>query len=234
MPESARGKQIYIEFEAVRQVAEVYLNGHLLGSCKNGFIPFGFDLTPFVRFDKPNVLAVMCDNSFIVSQTTDPPVLLSAYEEHLNATLPDDADAVQANQIPWNNPQWHPAMGGIYRNVRLYVTDPLHISLPLFDFLKTTGPYAYATEISVSSAQIGVEVPVENETATTNEIEVAAKIVGVDGNTVLVLRQKGSIASGGQSLYKFSGAIQNPQLWEPDYPYLYRVICSITVGGRDR
>src|ERR1035438_2449457 len=35
LPDSANGKKIYIEFEAVRQVAEVYLNGHLLGTCKN-------------------------------------------------------------------------------------------------------------------------------------------------------------------------------------------------------
>lgn len=231
LPESARGKQVYIEFEAVRQVADVYLNGHFLGSCKNGFIPFGFDLTPFVRFDKPNVLAVMCDNSFMVSQTTDPPLLLSTYEEHLNSTLPGDVDNVQANQIPWNNPQWHPAMGGIYRNVRLYVTAPVHVSLPLFDFLKTTGPYAYATEISGASAQIGVEVPVENDSTTTDEIEVKTKIVDRAGNTVLALRQNGSVAGDGQSVYKFSGTIQNPQLWEPDYPYLYRVQCSITMDG---
>ncbi len=231
LPESARGRDVYIEFEAVRQVAEVYLNGHLLGSCKNGFIPFGFDLTPFVRFDKPNVLAVMCDNRFIVSQT-DPQTPLSAYEKELNNSLPDDVNAVQANQIPWNNPQWHPPLGGIYRNVRLYVTDPVHVSLPLFDFLKTTGPYAYATEISAASAQIGVEVPVENDGSTSSEIEVTAKIVGVDGNSVLVFRQKGSIAPGGKSISKFSGAIENPQLWEPDYPYLYHVVCCISSGDR--
>jgi beta-galactosidase len=233
LPESARGKRVYVEFEAVRQVAEVYLNGHLLGSSKNGFIPFGFDLTPFLRFDKPNVLAVMCDNRFIVSQTTDPPVLLSAYEKHLNSTLPGTEDAVQANQLPWNNPQWHPAMGGIYRNVRLYVTAPIHISLPLFDFLKTTGPYAYATEISDTAANIGVEVPVENDGATPGEMDVTARIIDARGNTVLALRQKGSLAADGQSLFKFSGTIENPQLWEPDYPHLYRVQCAISTGGNE-
>ena len=40
------GKKVFIEFEAVRQVAEVYLNGELLGVSKTGFTPFGFDLTP--------------------------------------------------------------------------------------------------------------------------------------------------------------------------------------------
>src|SRR5215469_2983507 len=65
VPQSFQGKKIYIEFEAVRQVGEVYLNGKLLGTSKTGFIPFGFDLTPFVQLGKTNVLAVMCDNRFM-------------------------------------------------------------------------------------------------------------------------------------------------------------------------
>ncbi len=66
LPDSFKGKKIFIEFEGVRQVAEVYLNGHLLGACKNGFVPFGFDLTPDLRFGgETNVVAVMCDNRFM-------------------------------------------------------------------------------------------------------------------------------------------------------------------------
>src|SRR5579885_168802 len=64
-PASFRGKTVYIEFEGVRQVAEVYINGKLLGTSKTGFIPFGFDLTPYLKFDGSNVLAVMCDNRFM-------------------------------------------------------------------------------------------------------------------------------------------------------------------------
>jgi len=68
-PDSWRGKNVFIEFEAARQVAEVYLNGKLLGISKTGFTPFGFDLTPHLHFGGENVLAVMCDNRFM----KDPP-----------------------------------------------------------------------------------------------------------------------------------------------------------------
>src|SRR5579863_7303719 len=64
-PESWRGRKVYIEFQAVRQFGEVYLNGERLGICRNGFIPFGFDLTPHLKFGAANVLAVMCDNRFL-------------------------------------------------------------------------------------------------------------------------------------------------------------------------
>ncbi|HTR43620.1 MAG TPA: DUF4982 domain-containing protein [Pseudomonadales bacterium] len=236
LPDSARGKNVYVEFEAVRQVAEVYLNGHLLGTCKNGFVPFGFDLTPYLQFDKPNVLAVMCDNRFMISHeagaVSSSAVLLSSYEKEINATMPADASQVQADQIPWNNPQWHPPLGGIYRNVRLYVTDPLHISLPLYDYLQTAGPYAYATEISDASAAIGIEVPVQNGRSTAGKIKVTVNVLDADGRTVLTLSQDGELSPGQQKQFNFSGAIKNPQLWEPDYPYLYRVVCSVDADGK--
>ena len=53
-----QGRKIFIEFEAVRQVAEVYCNGKLLGTSKTGFIPFGFDLTACLHSGR-NVIAVM-------------------------------------------------------------------------------------------------------------------------------------------------------------------------------
>ena len=64
-PDAWKDKKVYIEFEAARQVAEVYLNGELLGVSKTGFIPFGFDLTPKLKFGQKNVIAVMCDNRFM-------------------------------------------------------------------------------------------------------------------------------------------------------------------------
>jgi beta-galactosidase len=247
LPESLKGRQVYVEFDAVRQVAEVYLNGHYLGASKNGFVPFGFDLTPYVQFGKPNVLAVMCDNRFMISQIADtaggktkkndltdtnskPAESLSAYEKRVNSSVPDKVDDTQAQQIPWNNPQWHPPLGGIYRDVRLFVTDPLHISLPLYDFIKTVGPYVYATEISSQSAAVTVEIPFQNGRATDEKITVSAEILDQDGRIVATWSQPDEIAAGAQTTMKLSGSLPHPQLWEPDYPHLYRVICSLRSG----
>ena len=64
-PAAWQGKKVFVEFEAVRQVAEVYLNGQKLGTAKGGFTPFGFDLTPHLKIGGPNVLAVKVDNRFM-------------------------------------------------------------------------------------------------------------------------------------------------------------------------
>ena len=145
VPEAWRGKKVYIEFQAVRQFGEVWLNGERLGICKNGFIPFGFDLTPHLKIGAANVLAVMCDNRFLKNPLPAggngaPGDSLAAFETKVNAQIPEDVEAIQASQIPWNCPQWHPAMGGIYRDVTLYVTDPLQSRCRFTNFCKRKAP----------------------------------------------------------------------------------------------
>lgn len=56
-------KNITIEFDGVMTNSDVWVNGHHLGKRPYGYISFSYDLTPYVSFDKPNVIAVKADNS---------------------------------------------------------------------------------------------------------------------------------------------------------------------------
>ncbi len=248
LPESLKGKKVFLEFEAVRQVAEVYLNGRLLGVSKTGFTPFGFDLTPYLVFgDTPNLLAVMCDNRFMKDpMDKEVPIGVRADKNsgkamanndlgrlsaQVNQGVPAAIENLQADQIPWNNPHWHPAHGGIYRNVRLHVTDPLHITLPLYSFLETKGPYAYATDITTDHTRLGIEVPVLNERNTPEKVEVRVEVFDAENKMVLALCEGRSVAAREAVEFKFSGQLANPRLWEPAYPHLYRVVCTVSVAG---
>lgn len=253
-PESFKGRKVFIEFEAARQVAEVYLNGQYLGVCKTGFTPFGFDLTPHLRFDAPNVLAVMCDNRFMkdpwaadgageeqrtrqangggeAAASVRPGGKLSELAAKFNAEIPEAMDELQADQIPWNNPHWHPAHGGIYRNVFLHVTDPLHISLPLYSFLQTEGPYAYASAVTAASAEVTIEVPVQNGRSSEEQVEVRVEVADPEGKSVLSLKQSGSVPAGARDKFKLSGQLKQPKLWEPAHPHVYRVNCTLLARG---
>lgn len=241
-PAEFRGNKIFLEFEAARQVAEVYLNGKLLGVCKTGFTPFGFDLTPQLRFGETNVLAVMCDNRFMKDpwgadgpgepgRTNGAGGKLAELAAKFNAQIPEALDQLQADQIPWNNPHWHPAHGGIYRNVYLHVTDPLHISLPLYSFLQTVGPYVFASEISTQSAVVNLQVPVENARGSNENLELCAELFDGDGKSVLTLAQAGELAAGAKREFALSGKLARPAFWSPARPNLYRVVCSVLVNG---
>jgi beta-galactosidase len=63
VPEAARSKVTVLEFDGVYQNSEVWINGHYLGLRPCGFIPFNYDLTPYLNFAGENVVAVRVDNS---------------------------------------------------------------------------------------------------------------------------------------------------------------------------
>lgn len=243
-PTAWRGRKVFIEFEAVRQVAEVWLNGVKLGTAKGGFTPFGFDLTPHLKPGETNTLAVMADNRFqrdpldpglapqaVTNAKTHPN--LAQLSRQLMEQIPDTLEELQADQIPWNNPHWHPAHGGIYRNVRLIVTDPLHITLPLYSFLQTEGPYAYATDVTEKSAKVGLEIPLRNDRPAAVKVEVSAEILEAGGKSVATVKLDSQLAAG--EMRKLSApaiVIPNPRLWEPVYPHLYRIVISLSSAGK--
>jgi len=229
VPAAWRGRKVFIEFEGVRQIAEVYLNGTRLGVHKTGFTPFGFDLTPHLRVGVQNVLAVMADNRFMKDPLEG---ALAEIQSELNKMIPENPNELRADQIPWNNPHWHPAHGGIYRNVKLHITDPLHIPLPLYSFLQTAGAYAYAHGITDAAAQVTVEVPVKNERGQVANVELRTEIIDADGEVALVLTQSKSVAAGASDELVMSGALPSPRMWEPEYPHVYRVVNTLRVAGR--
>jgi beta-galactosidase len=63
-PASLGGRRVYLGFDAANTVADVYLNGVLLGSHRGGFSAFRFDATAAL-VPGENVLAVKVDNSSV-------------------------------------------------------------------------------------------------------------------------------------------------------------------------
>ncbi len=56
-------QRVLIYFEGVYNHSEVYLNGHLLGKRPSGFAPLLYDLTPYLKKEGENVIAVRVDHS---------------------------------------------------------------------------------------------------------------------------------------------------------------------------
>ena len=61
LPASQRGRQVSVQFDGVMANSQVWLNGHLLGVRPNGYVSFGYDVTPWVQWGGRNVLAVRTD-----------------------------------------------------------------------------------------------------------------------------------------------------------------------------
>lgn len=211
VPESFAGKKVFLEFEAARQAAHVYLNGELLeGVCENGFIPFGYDLTPYLNFGGENQITVMVDNSFpyYAEGTTD--------------------------QLSWHDSHWHPTHGGLYRNANLYVTDKLHVTLPLYSFLETQGVYVYTADETEESATVYIEAEIQNEYDEDVTFYYEAEIEDMDGGTAAdVQSEEITLAPGEKTQVKLSAIVDEPILWSDQYPYQYKVVSHVVANGEE-
>ncbi|HKJ32491.1 MAG TPA: beta-galactosidase GalB [Balneolales bacterium] len=64
MPESKKGKLIFIEFYGVYENSDVWINGHHLGKRPYGYSTFRYDMTPYLHYGhRKNEIAVRVDNS---------------------------------------------------------------------------------------------------------------------------------------------------------------------------
>jgi beta-galactosidase len=64
LPQSASGRNVFVEFDGVMANSDVYINGFHLGKRPYGYVSFRYDLTSHVMFGTAdNVISVRCDNS---------------------------------------------------------------------------------------------------------------------------------------------------------------------------
>jgi beta-galactosidase len=114
---------------------------------------------------------------------------------------------------PPNSSRWYPG-GGIYRNVWLVKTDPIHVG--------HWGTYITTPEVSTASATVKLKVTVNNDSKQNVDVSVATEIFSLDANgdktgapvaTIAPVRlQIGPDASG---VVESNGTIANPKLWGP-------------------
>ena len=119
--------------------------------------------------------------------------------------------------------------GGLYRDVRLLVTDPLQIQT--LDF---GGPGVYLTQanVSSSSADLKILTKAQNNDRSARDAIVRTSIVDRDNTVVRVLETPRTLAPHSSIEVEQSATIANPHLWNGKQdPYLYRVYVELVSGG---
>lgn len=212
LPNGSKGKKVFVEFEGVRQAGEFFVNGKAVGIHENGVMAVGFDLTPYVRFDGENVIAVRVDNSW-------------GYREKSTGA-----------KFQWSDKNFNANYGGIPKNVYLHLTGKLYQTLPLFSHLGTTGVYVYADSIDVGArtANIHAESEVKNEHPYAVELAYAVEVKDVEGATVGTFAgEKTTIAPGETKTVKASAPFSNLSFWSWGYGYLYTVETVLIADGQE-
>ncbi len=116
--------------------------------------------------------------------------------------------------------RWYPG-AGIYRNVWLTISDPVHIA--------HWGTYITTPEVSENEAQVVIQTTIENKTI-------------LKGNYTLkttILDDKGEEVSSSEQSFKIDSAkeledkliVKSPNLWDLNNPYLYTAQSVILKDG---
>jgi len=199
-----------LEFEGVRQAAEVWVNGKSVALSENGVSAFGADITAALR-PGANWIAVRVDSDWKVKE---------------RAT---------GSGFQWNNDNFNVNYGGITRNVRLHLTGPVHQTLPLQVGLGTTGQYVWASDFDLKrrSATIHAQTEIRNAGATARTIGYRVEIRDRAGR--LVRRLDGgtaALAPGETRLLSAAGTAGDLHFWSWGYGYLYTVTTVLTDKGK--
>ena len=218
--ELQQGKKFFIEFEGVRFGARVFLNGKELGWGENGIMAFGFDMTPYIKKNGENILAVYIDNDW-------------RYKEHIK-TWSDKSQKEVRSGFQWNDKNFFCNYGGINKNVWLHVMGDVYQTLPLYSNLQTTGVYVYATQHDVKgrSAVINAESEVMNESAVAQQITYQVQLCDQEGKEVASFSAPAvTVESGQKAILKASRKVGGLHFWSWGYGYLYSVKTSLIVNG---
>ncbi len=62
LPNDAKGKTVWIEFDGVYMNSDVWINGHHLGNYPYGYNSFYYELTSYI-VEGENIISVRVDNS---------------------------------------------------------------------------------------------------------------------------------------------------------------------------
>lgn len=123
----------------------------------------------------------------------------------------------------WFEGWWYQG-AGIYRDVRLVITDLLSID--------RYGVYAPCQKMSEDLWQIDFETTLRNDSYEAGIGAVESRVVAGDGTVVAIAKQQGEIPARSKEVLRYTAEVKAPALWSPETPSLYTVQTELTVGDR--
>lgn len=209
LPAGAERGKAFLEFEGVRQAAEVWVNGKAVILSENGAMAFGADITPMLKAGE-NLIAVRIDNDW-------------RYKERATGS-----------GFQWNDRNFNVNYGGITKNVRLHLAGKLYQTLPLYSGLGTTGQYVWADDFDLKAraATVHAETQVRNDDSVPRRIGYRVEIRDREGKIVGVsYGAPATVHPGSVATLSVANRLSDLNFWSWGYGYLYTVTTSLIEGG---
>lgn len=207
---SGEWRKAFLEFEGVRQAAEVWINGKPVALSENGAMAFGADITAAL-VPGDNLIAVRVDNDW-------------KYKER-----------VSGSGFQWNNDNFNVNYGGITKNVRLHLAGPVYQTLPLYAGLGTTGQYIWADgfDLKKRAATVHAETQLRNDDSRPRTLSYRVEVRDAAGKPVARFDASAAVVQPGETrTFSASKRLTGLNFWSWGYGYLYTVTTSLIEKGR--
>lgn len=115
--------------------------------------------------------------------------------------------------------------GGIYRDIWLLVTEPVHISL---DKHGSSGIYISTPVVTDKQAEISIRVIIKNQSNKFESLVVENTVINPEGEVIKKIKSNLDIPAQSKSiLLQENIIITSPALWSPKHPRLYSLVTQI-------
>jgi hypothetical protein len=197
------GRKIFIEFGAAMQTNCVYVNGTLAGQHAGGYTPLTVDATALVNYGgADNVIAVRLDST-------------------------PNGDIPPGNSNP--DFRYH---GGLYRDVKIHVTDPLHVTDAVYaNRVAGGGIFVTSSSVTTNSATVNVKTDVQNESGSAQNATVISTLTDASSNVVASVTNTVTVPAGTNAVFNQNLGVGSPKLWHPFNPYLYTLHTVLLKGA---
>lgn len=205
VPSQYKDKQIKISFEGVMNACEVYLNGQKISAHRGGYVSFVTDITTRINWDRDNLLAVR------VSAEYDP------------LTPPGKPQAGMDFYY----------YSGIYRDVEMVISDPLHITHALEEEeVAGGGIFVTYPVVGKEKAVTHVKAHVRNEGKRKRKAQLRTQLIDKSGKIVACQLTPFRLSAGEAIHLEQNLEIVHPSLWHPYDPNLYTLQNEIVENGK--
>lgn len=231
VPESYKGKIVWLEVGGINYRAEIWVNGYLLGNMSGMFKPDYIDITDFARIGGKNALAIKV-YPVDMPGTIKPKRWGAAGEFHNGGDGNMGLNTTMLMSVGWDftfNDGIRDRNTGIWKNISLYATDKAVIRHPFIKSELAKPGYDLAKET--------VSVEVTNPTHGNVKCTVKGEIIGEN----ITFSKELNLFRGETKEIRFTPeefpqlVIKNPRLWWPLFkgkPELYELKLTVTVDGK--
>ena len=149
-----------------------------------------------------------------------------SFRYELTKYLKFDAEnviAVRVDNSEQPNSRWYSGCG-IYRNVWLTITDPVHVDL--------WGTYVTTPEVSREKATVNVVTTVKNDNNSPADVKIITIVENASGKKITEVQSVLKLETGKTNISSQQLNLSNPVLWTLENPYLYRVVTRLFVENK--